>query len=464
MFPGGLTASSRYAGAEPLLTGRPRPYDESTLRRSVRALERAGGTEVVARHLNGQVATAVRASGVAATAHTDMYDQVYWTKELAHAAPIGGRGNRLLGAVYFGLTFVRVGGDNGPLLAYHVSWHKPASPLSDGVKDLHADPARHIWLTANIRLHTWDRGGNGVPLLQWATDQRIPYLTLANGSVYISAQRGSPAARTTTGIPVFVRRDVRQMVSSREAGVAVPRVVVFPARPDKVDGKRALRFPTNAALLDEELATVNVTYKVRWPDMENQIKALIAVGFGVNRDRTLKLTTSRGVDGAIERTIEREQKLMDDFNDATVPPVTAKKYARAIRAAVKAAKVRAERVELEGQPVSKSAREVGHGELLSKTLMLLMYNALAVLLAKSGLSAIRAMTPARVRDLLLGQPALASISGRRMTLWVETIADAEQSVLQGELVRLLNEHGRLRLEQWDTLDIRLVERGEVARR
>ena len=44
------------------------------------------------------VEQAVAASGTKAVAYTDMFDQVYWTKKPACAAPIGGRGNRLLAA------------------------------------------------------------------------------------------------------------------------------------------------------------------------------------------------------------------------------------------------------------------------------------------------------------------------------------------------------------------------------
>jgi hypothetical protein len=365
--------------------------------------------------------------------------------------------------VYFALTFVRVGGEQGPLLAYHVSWHKPATPLAVGIKTLYADPGRHVWLIANLRLHTWDRGGNGAPLLGWAAMEKIPYLTVANGSVYISAQRSKPVVRTSLGVPVFVVRDVR--LPARGDGSPVPRIIVFPARPEKgAAGKRALRFPTNAELPEGELATVNDVYKTRWPDMENQIKALIASGFGVNRDRTLKLTTSRGVDGKVERAIEHEAELMDQFEAVRQQPMTAKNFDKALRVVAKVGKEQSKRAALEALPLTKGAREAGHGELLCKTVMLMMYNALAVLLASSPLPAVRAMTPARVRDLLLGQPALVSMEGRRLTVWVEALADVEQRRLQAEVVRLFNELGRLRLTGYDAVAIRLVERRGIRRR
>src|SRR5262249_55428726 len=158
-------AGARHAGAEPIWTGRDRPYDESTLRKGARQLAQHGGTECLARVVEETVERAVAESGAKAVAYTDMFDQVYWTKEPSHAAPIASRGNRLLAATYFGMSFVRP--ENGPALAYHVSWHKPASPLQDGLEALCAAPRRAEWLTENVRLHIWDRGGSGRPTLRW---------------------------------------------------------------------------------------------------------------------------------------------------------------------------------------------------------------------------------------------------------------------------------------------------------
>jgi hypothetical protein len=103
----GWAAGERHAGAEPILTGRRRPYDESTLRKRARAMAQHGGTDLVARAVEASVEQAVAESGTRAVAYTDMFDQVYWTKKPAYAAPIGNRGNRLLGATYFGMTFVQ---------------------------------------------------------------------------------------------------------------------------------------------------------------------------------------------------------------------------------------------------------------------------------------------------------------------------------------------------------------------
>jgi len=93
MSPGGWVAGERRTGAEPIWTGRARPYNESTLRKQARQLARRGGTDVVAGAVEAQVHKAVAASGARAMAYTDMYDQVYWTKKPAYAAPIGNRGN-----------------------------------------------------------------------------------------------------------------------------------------------------------------------------------------------------------------------------------------------------------------------------------------------------------------------------------------------------------------------------------
>jgi hypothetical protein len=59
MSPGGWVAGERRAGAEPLWTGRARPYDESTLRKQARQLARRGGTDIVATAVEAQVHKAV---------------------------------------------------------------------------------------------------------------------------------------------------------------------------------------------------------------------------------------------------------------------------------------------------------------------------------------------------------------------------------------------------------------------
>ncbi|MBK6532164.1 MAG: hypothetical protein IPF99_21975 [Deltaproteobacteria bacterium] len=55
MHPGGWTSAARAAGAEPLLTGRGRPYDESTLRRAADQLDAEGCSARVAQAMWDQV-------------------------------------------------------------------------------------------------------------------------------------------------------------------------------------------------------------------------------------------------------------------------------------------------------------------------------------------------------------------------------------------------------------------------
>jgi hypothetical protein len=62
-------------------------------------------------------------------------------------------------------------------------------------------------------------------------------------------------------------------------------------------------------------------------------------------------------------------------------------------------------------------------ELLCKNLMLLLYNWLALLLMRSPLEEVRAMTPWRVHELLLGRSLLACLEDLD-AVWVENIPDA----------------------------------------
>jgi hypothetical protein len=349
MSPGGWIAGQRRAGAEPLWTGRARPYDESTLRKHMRHLAQQGGTEIVARAVEAQVHQAVAASGAKAIAYTDMFDQVYWTKKPAYAAPIGNRGNRLLAATYFGLTFVRP--DHGPALAYHVSWHKPASPLQDGLEALYSDKPRERWLSANLHLHIWDRGGSGVETLRWAAARGIPYLTVSRGSTRLTRYRRAPKVRTRSKLPVFVRRDHkvarrklgrgklgrgklgrgklgrgklgRAKTARGEPEASTPEEVIFPAHPDKGStSTRALRYRTGRSLPKATLRKLDRVYKTRWPSNENAIKALVAVGFDRNLDRGLTPTTRRGTDGELARLEAREQALGAEI-EAFVPTTLA---------------------------------------------------------------------------------------------------------------------------------------------
>lgn len=435
MNPGGWIAGERRAGAEPIWTGRSRPYDESTLRKHARELAQQGGTEVVARAVEVQVEQAVAASGAKAVAYTDIFDQVYWTKEPAYAAPIGSRGNRLLAATYFGLTFVQPEG--GPVLSYSVSWHKPASPLQDALEALHAEPRRATWLTATIRCHIWDRGGSGKPTLRWALTRGIPYLTITKGSVRRTRFRCTPRVHTRSRIPVFVRRDA-QVARGMPRG-STAEEVIFPAHPKKGRAStESLRYRTGAPLPKAELRVLDRLYKTRWPSNENPIKALVAVGFDRNLDRGLTPTTSRGTDGELTRLAAREQALlskMEAFSPTTLPQTMQAmcRFGREKDACD------TKRAQIAATPKDRGARMSTGAESLCKNLMLLMYNALALLLLRSPLKEVQAMSLVRVHELLLGRSLLARLDQHGTTLWVDPVPNTAERVLQQELVRLFNE-------------------------
>ena len=445
MSSGGWVGGERRAGAEPLWTGRARPYDESTLRKYARQWARRGGSDVIARVVEEQVHRAVAATGHKALAYTDMFDQVYWTKKPAYAAPVGNLGNRLLAATYFGLTFVRP--HNGPALGYYISWHKPASPLQDGLEALHRDERRASWLTTQVQHHIWDRGGNGVLTLRWAAARRIPYVTVSRGSTHLSRYRRAPKVRTRSKLPVFVRRDrkVARGLLRRAKGrptpepaQTTPEEVIFPAHPDKGRRSRqALRYRTGRPVGKARLRQMDRFYKTRWPSNENPIKALIAVGFARNLDRGLTKTTSRGTDGKLARVQAREQALLEEMK-AFVPTTLPQTRGGIGRFVGKKKRCDEERARIAQIPQDKGARMPTGAEWLCKNLMLLMYNTLALLLMQSPLQQVQAMTLARVHELLLGRNFLACLDEQGTTLWIDPVPCSAERMLQQELVRLFN--------------------------
>lgn len=434
LSPGGWAAGARHADAEPLCTLRDRSYDESTVRKAARELSANGAVTHAARQLEAQVQRAV--GGEQVTAFTDLYDQVYWTKKPAWAGPVGSLGNRVLACTYFGLTFVKV--HDGPTLAYAMSWHKPASPLRDPLEALHAQPRRHRWLFAHVRVHILDRGTQGDPTLRWAWLHGIPYLTLSNGTAHWRRFQ-KPTHHTATGVPIFLRPDARLADCDGPRGAAcAPRVLVFPAHPEagSEDG-RALRYRLAADLADAEVCIVNEVYKARWPSNENPIKALVAVGFDRNLDRTLDATSSRGHDGKVRRAHDDLAAL--DAKIAELMPRPFREFGREYvkltkRREAKAAKLAA----LEADGATKGARSDRGGEHLCKLLALLLFNALTLLLWRSPLTAVRVLTPALVRDLLLSRSAMVTHDGDVLRLAVTALPDPTDRAYQEELVRLVN--------------------------
>lgn len=439
VFPGGMTAATRHAGAEPLVTGRTDPYDESTLRVQLKQWAEAGGAAVVARHVERQVEQAVEARGEKVAAYSDMHDQPFYTKRLAHAGPVGRLGNKILGVTYFGMTCIRLG-ETGPSLVYSVSWHKPASPLGDGLVVLYGDEHRRAWLLEWIWVHNWDRGGNGVKLRQWAVAQGIPYLTLSAQQVHWSRYKNA-TFHTADGVPVVVLPDRAVSCDSATAPIALaPTIIVFPAHPEKgLACTKAVKYLTAAKFTAVQQQAMDQEYKSRWPAMENQIKHALAVGFGVNRDRTVELTTSRGTDGKLADIDRKEAKLTEEIKELG-PPTTKAQQRRVRTRRKKLGKLRMRRAAIKRQPLTKHARVPTGGELVCKNLLMLILNALALVLATSPLEEVRTMTPAMLRELLLGRSAWACVERTgTMTLWVDPVVDARQRRLQDELVRVFNQ-------------------------
>lgn len=435
---GGWAGGARHAGAEPLITGRARPYCESTLRKAAREMSADGAVLAAEAVLQAQVEEAVGKQRV--TAFTDMYDQVFWTKKPAHAAPIGALGNRVLACTYFGLSFVRT--DDGPCLALHVSWHKPATSLLAGLQALHEDEPRHRWLSEHVALHVLDRGTQGDPTLRWALGQGIPYLTLQKASVNWRRYR-NPTCTLDSGVPVFVRPDARLKDEPlpEHCLAELPVKIVFPAQPSQGIAKgRAIVYRLAGDVSDEQLMRLDKVYKARWPNNENAIKALVAVGFEANRDRTLTLTTGRGHDSALVRA-EQAVKTVE----AKMAPLRAnegktKKEEKQYKGLVSKHRAKTKAVKrLRAAPLTMGARSDTGGEHLCKVLTLMLFNALALLLWRSPVEAVRAMTPAMVCQLLLLRPALACIERGKVTLWLEAMVEPTDRANQLELLRLLND-------------------------
>lgn len=434
--PWGWRGSDRHVEAEPLWTDRARPFDSSTSRKWARSIAAQGGKEWVARIVEGQVEKAANDADTV-TAFTDHYDQVYWTKKSAHAGPIGSLNNRVLACTYIGTTFVRVG-KKGPILGYSISWHKPASPLRDGLEALYQEPRRRTWLTKNVDCHTWDRGGEGAPTRRWAKKLGIPYLTIGNKATHWTRYK-HPSAFTSRRVPIFLRRDEKVGTAPGVTLEQGPRVVIFPASPDK--GKtstRSLRYFVNAKLSGPQLRNLDEVYKDRWPVNENAIKALVGAGFGINRDRTFEVTTGRGHDGARARLDAKDNELQgkkDALNDQP-----ANKVARTWLGLDKRQKeVRKKRDALDNEEPTKGARMPTGSEWMCKYVMFMIHNAVALLLARSPLEPIRVMTFVRLRELLLGRPMLASLSATKVTLWVDAFHNAADQRDQAEVVRLFND-------------------------
>lgn len=431
MYPGSLAAAARHAAAEPLWTGRFRPYAESTVRQAALRLDAEGAWALVADAVWKQVTVATARADEAVIAYTDMFDQPYYTKKFAHAAPIGRLGNRLLACAYFGLTTIKIPG--GPTLIAHLSWHKPAAPLRDALEDLLEDDERMAWWHRHVRLHIVDRGANGDPVLRWLWSWEVPYLTIGRKSADLWRFR-VPTQRTAHGLPITVRPD-RRLGGDAEDG---PWEVIVPADAEDANEPRGIPFRSAVSFDTTELLDLNALYKSRWPSMENELKSLQALGFGRNRNRVLELTTSRGIDGELARLREREASEVAEVGELGAQVTDGRSYARLVSAAAKVKQTRARQERVTREAVAKHARVEGGAERLGKWLHLLVHNALSLALGSSVEEEVRAMTPTTVFELLLGHSALTCIADGQMTMWVDALAGAADRRRQGALAEALN--------------------------
>ena len=219
----------------------------------------------------------------------------------------------------------------------------------------------------------------------------------------------------------------------------MPEQVIYPAHPDKGRAStKALRYRTGRPLTKGMLQKLDRVYKTRWPSNENAIKALVAVGFDRNLDRGLTTTTSRGTDGALARLESREQALLADVQ--AFAPTSLPHTRTAIRRFYREkSRCDEQRARIEATPQDKGARMPTGAEGLCKNLMLLMYNALALLLRQSPLKNVQTMSLPLVHELLFSRSMLARLDHHGTTLWIDPVPSASQRVLQQELVRLFNE-------------------------
>jgi hypothetical protein len=431
MFPGSLCSAARKACAEPLWTGRHRAYAESTIRQAADRLDTEGAWTHVAKAVWNQVQDAVAKVDEEVIAYTDMFDQPYYTKKFAHAAPIGRLGNRLLACAYFGLTTIALPG--GPTLFVHVSWHKPAAPLRDGLEDLFDDTSRMAWWHEHVRLHIVDRGANGDPVLSWLWDWGVPYLTIGRKGADLWRFH-HPTLRNEHALPFVVRADTR-LDGDVEDG---PWEVVVPAHPDAPDATRGFRFRSAVLFSNADLLALNRVYKSRWPSMENGIKALQSQGFGRNRTRRLKLVVSRGTDGKTAKSRERVEKLKVKEVELRQLPASCKTSKRLAAAEEAVRKEEAKQLALVEDATLKHARVEGGTERLGKWLHLLVHNAMALALATSSTEEVRVMDPTTVSALLLSHSALTCITDGRLTMWVNALDDADDRRRQAALVEVIN--------------------------
>lgn len=155
---------------------------------------------------------------------------------------------------------------------------------------------------------------------------------------------------------------------------------------------------------------------IAYTDMENQLKALQARGFGRNRTRHLELTVSRGTEGELARLRAHEATLQEKLDGLEQQPFHQKTHERFLAMARRVYRARQKREGFEANAARKNTRVEGGGERLGKWLHLLVHNALSLTLAGSPDGAVRAMSTETVFELLLGRSALTCVEDGRLTM------------------------------------------------
>jgi hypothetical protein len=269
----------------------------------------------------------------------------------------------------------------------------------------------------------------------------VPYLTPERCSTSWARFRSPSTLRTQQGVAIHVRRDDRVRSTAarrRQSPLGTARRIVFPARPERGEhDRRAIAYRTSARLSDTQIQHLDRVYKARWPNNENAIKALLAVGFGRNLERSKRASPSRGQDTKAQRWRERVAR-----SDQAIGSLMDQRACDVGRAYLKLERVRERRVrslrrqERTNAAEQRQVRVAEKGELLCKHLMLLLHNQVQLVLVKSERRSVRAMTLARVRDLMLMRPATASRLGDTLTLTFDPCSSGADRIDQAELVRL----------------------------
>ncbi len=264
-------------------------------------------------------------------------------------------------------------------------------------------------------------------------DWEIPYLTIGRKSAEMWRFHAATMHSEHGSLLVF-RPDLR-LGGTMEDG---PWEAIVSASPDDPECQRGICFRSAVPLAESDLRTLTVFYKSRWPSMENLIKAVLSRGFDRNRTRALEMTTSRGVDGAVERLNRRELELRSKVAQLMTERGSVENVKAVAKTVGQARKAQADQIAAVANATLKHARSVGGAERLARQLHLLTHNALSLALYGSEEAAVRVMDPNTVFALLLDRPATTCIEDGKLTLWVEALDVAADRRRQVALVEVFN--------------------------